>query len=74
MTGQLRGSSYEWKHRTVPSVLMSPSRTGSWVILVAGFPEQPGSSSIMFIVRAAPDWAGMVADPKAAVFDEWGFI
>lgn len=53
---------------------MSPSRTGSRVILVAGFPEQPGSSSIMFIVRAAPDWAGMVADPKAAVFDEWGFI
>lgn len=48
----------------MPSVLMSPSRTGSWVILVAGFSEQSGSSSIMFIVRATPDLAGMVADPK----------
>lgn len=46
----------------------------SGVILVAGFSERSGSSSIMFTVRATPDWAGMAADPEAAAFDEWGFI
>lgn len=60
--------------RTVASALMSPSRTVSWVIPVPGFSEQPGSSSIMFIVRATPDLAGMAADPEAAGFDGWGFV
>lgn len=39
---------------------------------MAGLSGQSGCSSIMCIVRATPDLAGVAADPEAAGFDGWG--